>query len=188
MARQTDVLQVVTLARMKMELRIDAGGTDHDTLIEAQIAGAASWVSTHLGQPVVEEESTYPAVPVPSDHDAPIVLPVWEGATVQRIAYWSTAGALRLEADGELLPAALGRTSEHQRRTAIWPPAAGWPAVLPGSAFAVTVLRGLDLEAHRWRGIEQAIILLCRQLYQGYPMMRGDNATYALLRPFRRLL
>ena len=72
MARQTDVLQVVTLERMKRELRIAAGETDHDSMIAAQLRGAASWVSQHLGQPVVESVDTFNVAP-PAAADAPLV-------------------------------------------------------------------------------------------------------------------
>ena len=185
--RHDNVLDILTVAAMKRELRIDAAEDKHDALIASQIAGAASWVSQHLGQPVVEQTDSFDVAP-PAAADDPLVVPVWSGAELVTVRYWSTSGALRLDPDGELLPADLGRVAELLRRTAIWPPAAGWPAVLPRSAFEVTVRRGLDLEAHRWLGVRQSIILLCRQLYGAYPMMRADNATYALLRPYRRII
>ena len=187
MARKQDATDIVTVARMKTELRISATDIEHDSLIAAQLRGAASWCSAHLGQPVVEATDSFHVAP-PASADDPLVVPVWDGADLVNIAYWSTSGALRLEADGELLPADLGRTSELLRRTAIWPPANGWPAVLPRSTFAVTVRRGLDLEAHRWRGIEQAIILMTRRLYNATPYTKTDAAVFALLRPYRRII
>ena len=185
--RKADVLDIVSLTEMKRELRIGADSHDDDAMIETQLAAAESWCSAHLGQPIVESTDSFDVAP-PAAADDPLTLPVWEGAELVTVRYWTTSGALRLDADGELLPADLGRTSELLRRTAVWPPEHGWPAVLPGSAFAVTVLRGLDLEESKWRAVAQAIVLMARRLYTALDDTKPDAAVYAMLRPFRRLV
>ena len=99
--------------------------------------------------------------------------------------YWSPAGALRLDPDGSIPAADVGRTVQSRARFLIWPPADGWPDVLAGSALELELRRGFDPIP---RALTQACILVTRQLYGGYHTITTTAAMWSLIHPWRSIV
>ena len=183
-ASPTDFLSV---ASMKSELRLPASINEHDSLIAAQIARAVSFVSERLGYPLVDRGER--CLLAPPNDSTPFRYSAGRGRNslvsreLAQIRYWATDGELRSEPDTTLALADLGRRFRFGRSHFVYPPAAGWPAVLAGSSFEVTVNAGvpaLNIPA----GIVSAIVLAVRQLYDGNHEIRPNSAIDSFLAPF----
>ena len=180
--QQEAALEVVSLERVKTDLRIETAG--HDDLLKGQIAEAVSFVSRMIGMPLVETvETIYAERPV--DPVAVLTFPARVVQEVTKVQFWTPAGALREEPDGLIDGADLGRRVSIDRWTAVHPPAAGWPDVLSGSLLAVEVKRQLILDA-KTDALKRAVILGVRQSYDGHHEIKPTAAVYALIAPFRR--
>ena len=59
---QAEALSVLSLSRMKLELRIEDSETSHDDLITAQITAAVSFVKQSTGRGLVDLAELRPAV------------------------------------------------------------------------------------------------------------------------------
>ena len=57
------VLEIVTLDRMKTELRIPASITDHDQIITQQISSAVSYVSERTGRNLENDDTLIDEIP-----------------------------------------------------------------------------------------------------------------------------
>ena len=131
---------IVTLARMKTELRIPATITDHDLIIEGQINSAISWVSESTGHPLIDVTKNVYECPY---GDEPILISTHFAKSLTRIKYWDADGDLNSAPNMTLSGATL------QNRifgiASIYPPATGWPDILTGSRFEITIVEGFDI-------------------------------------------
>ena len=101
---------VLSVAELRRELRIGIEDTNPETaaLVEAQRDSAVSAVSKYLAAPLVDTTETL-RPSRPDDATAPLVL-IAAGAALVSLRYWSPSGALRLDPDGAIPLAELGRT------------------------------------------------------------------------------
>lgn len=176
----TDIL---SLAALKRELRLDPAETCEDEILTAQIQDAVSWVSRYLWAPLVDRTVVEWCIrPSDAAQEVGVELRAVKSASVR---YWSPAGDLREEPDGAIATAALGRiTWDPQGRTNIWPPAGGWPVVLHASELEVSVVQGLDITPET-TGLRQAVVLYARARYDGHVDDRVHDACYTLMSPWR---
>ena len=172
---------VVTLADLKRELRLDPADASQDDVLTLHIEDAVSYVAAYVAAPLVDREAVeWMERPAPAE---PLLLHRQHVKAVG-VRYWSAAGALRSEPDGQIAPADLGRITPVGRvYTEVWPPAAGWPAVHDGSRLRVAATIGLDLDAAS-KGIRQAVICYARGRYDG-AYAEAQDAIFALLAPWR---
>ena len=184
--------EIVSVLEIKREFRL-GGETDasrdayveQDALFESQIQSAVSFVSQHIDAPLVDTpETLFVAAPT---KDCPISLRAFAVKSVEKIYYWTPQSSLRLDPDGEILESSLGRNGYEppDRHYWIWPPDGGWPQILRDSRMKVEVKRGLDITGST-QALKHAVILLVRQLYDGYREIRPTEAFYALIAPWRR--
>ncbi len=185
-------LDIVSLDAIKTELRL-GGDTedertayeDHDDLLTAQIEAAVSFVSRHITASLIDRTKTVWCPPALDTN--PLYLQQRYVKTLDSVAYWTPAGALREDPDGVIEIAGLGR---HEYGTndnlyTIYPPTDGWPDALENSLYKIQLTRGLDL-TDASPALKQAIILCVRQFYDGYREIRPTEAFYALIAPWRR--
>ena len=78
----------------------------------------------------------------------------------------------------------MGRHGKAGDAYVVYPPSTGWPEVLSNSKIEFVLQQGVDMTAAS-RAIAQAVILLVRQLYDGYREIRKTEAFYALLMDWR---
>ena len=179
---------VVSLAEIRTELRIPSGETSFDGMLRFQIPDAVSWVEWQTHLPLVDRTELFYLGGAGS---TPVLLPAPFIREVTRVRYWSPDGALRSDPDGTIAVSDLGRTQVQPPRSgrldgglAVWPPAAGWPSVLGGSALEFRVRRGFVLTAET-RGVRSPVIAAVRQLHDGSTVIRNTLAMDALLSPWR---
>ncbi|WP_425154701.1 hypothetical protein [Candidatus Palauibacter sp.] len=180
-----DTAGVVTVEEVKRELRTE-DYSGHDDTVEAQIAAAAAFVGGEIGVPLADAHSTVRARPETGNR--PIVFDARGLKRVDRVRYWTPAAELRDDPDGAIEAAEFGRTvraGRLGRGHGLYPPAAGWPDVLPGSLLDVEVVRGVD--AGDLPALKQAVIMCVRQLYGGHREIRPTEAFYALIAPWQPL-
>ena len=177
-------LEVVSLERLKHELRLDVSFLDHDSMLTAQIATAVSFVEKAIAEPLVDVSETVRCKRVWPE--LPVRLNSSSVKSVARVRYWSTAVELRDDPDETIATGDLGRVenSYDNRRTSVWPPVDGWPEGLAGSFLLFDVVRGVENPPP---ALIQACVLCCRQLYDGYTAIRPTESFYALIAPWRRL-
>ena len=174
-----NALDIVSLATMKTELRIELAETSHDALLTGLIAASVSFVSRHLRVPLLDRTEGF-RCSRPSYAATPIILPTTSVRTVSSIKYWTTGGSLREAPDGTVVVSTLGRQVEHGGYV-IYPPADGWPVVLDNSHIEIVVTRGATTPP----ALRSAVVLCARDFYDGYREIRPNSAIYAIIRPFR---
>ena len=175
-------LDIVSLERMKDELRQPQTETAHDHLIARHIAGACSFVARHLGAPLVDERTLY-WLPIPPASE-PLMLPALAVKTIEAVEYWTLTDRRGGDPSGAVRVADLGRLDITRDGAWIWPPAEGWPPMLAGTAVKLTVTRGVDIGTHN-EDIAVAVILSARQLYDGYREIRPTEAFFAYIEDFK---
>ena len=168
---------------MKRELRIPGEDDQHDGLLEAQIGSAVSFVGRHLRAPLTDSVERHRCSSPGTDR--PLAIRADHVQGMAAIRYWPAGRALREEPD-TIAVADLGRRAQVAEWFCIYPPADGWPEVEAGSLLEVDLTRSITLTA-RTTALRQAVILACRQLYDGYHTITGTAAMYALIWPWRRL-
>ena len=175
---------VLPVAELRRELRISLEDTNPETaaLVESQRDSAVSAVSKYLRAPLVDTTETLRPWR-PDDATAPLVLTA-AGAALVSLRYWSPSGALRLDPDGAIPLAELGRTQRGAFRFMVWPPADGWPDVLAGSQLELEVRRGIDPVP---RALRQACVLAARAFYDSDRTVTSRSAMYALIGPWRQI-
>ena len=175
----TAAISIVTLQIMKSELRIPATITDHDLIIEGQIRSAVSWVSEATGHPLVDV--TKKVYVCPRGDSAPILIETRFAKSLSSIKYWDSNGALNMEANAIL---GGGFLSNRVFGVAyIYPPDNGWPEILTGSSFEITIIEGYDITVIS-EVLKHAVILLVRDLYTGIRDEKSDSKIYSMIRPF----
>ena len=181
-ASATDVISV---ARIKDELRIPAGTDSQDDLIQNQIEAAVSFVSSVLRAPMVDRDERYFLPPVTGDGALIFASPMLKSIT--EIKYWTSGGSLRLDPDGTIQAADLGRLhfGRYDWQThSQFPPAVGWPQTLADSLLEIKVVRGMDITPGT-AALRSAVVLCVRQLYDGYRQIRPTEAFLQIVKPFR---
>ena len=151
----TTALEVVPLLAMRRELRIEGDtNPDDDARLIGQIGAAVSDVSLDASAPLVEQPETIEAA-VPY-RDRPVAFTATVVRVVRQVRYWTPGAALRDEPSGVIAGSDLGRLWSDWRASRLnwlYPPAAGWPAVLAGSRLWLDVTRGVPfLEWVDWPG------------------------------------
>ena len=177
-------LEVLPLADLKAELRIEAGDSTHDALLTGQIGAAVSFVGRFTRAPLLNQTETH-RCPRPGA-DQPIGLATDHVQAVAPIRYWSAGTDRRLVPDGSIALTDLGRRVQVGPRFCIWPPAGGWPEVEDGSVLEVDLTRALEITPQT-QTLRQAVILCCRTLYDQEPLIKPTAAMYALIGPWRRM-
>lgn len=180
-ARATSVLSV---ADLKRELRIPDDDDQHDDLLTGHIQAAVSFVGRFTRAPLVDRVETHRFLN-PGD-DMPVALRADYVQSISDIRYWDEGTALRLAADSVIDVADLGRREQQGRYFCIWPPADGWPPTAARSMLEVDLTRSITLTAQTM-SLKQAVVLCCRMLYAGEPLIKPTAAMYALIFPWRRL-
>ena len=105
---------------------------------------------------------------------------------VSRIRYWSENGALRTDPTESVDTNDIGRIdSKDEPWNLVYPPASGWPDRLENSLFELQVVRGIDIDDET-EALKQALVLLVRQLYDGFHEFTATNAVMALIAPWRK--
>ena len=175
---------VLPVAELRRELRISLEDTNPETaaLVESQRDSAVSAVSKYLRAPLVDTTETLRPWR-PDDATAPLVLTA-AGAALVSLRYWSPSGALRLDPDGAIPLAELGRTQRGAFRFMVWPPADGWPDVLAGSQLELEVRRGIDPVP---RALRQACVLAARGFYDSDRTVTSRAAMFSLIGPWRQI-
>jgi hypothetical protein len=176
-------LDVLSVDSMKRELRIPGEDDQHDDLLGAQIGSAVSFVGRHLRAPLTDSVERHRCNSPGTDR--PLAIRADHVQGMAAIRYWPAGRALREEPD-TIAVADLGRRAQVAERFCIYPPADGWPEVEAGSLLEVDLTRSITLTA-RTTALRQAVILACRQLYDGYHTITATAAMYALIWPWRRL-
>lgn len=188
-------LDVLSLERLKHELRIDPTETSQDSTLIGQIQASVSHVAQSVTVPLLDRTETLYVRQSPSDR--PAFLRATYVKQVSAVRYWTPDGALRLPANASIALADLGRQQPSFTNSAglrlgealglwVWPPADGWPPVLSGSCFEFDILRGLDIGPEE-EALVQAVILCCRQLYDGREEIRPTTAYKQFIKPWKSM-
>lgn len=173
-----DANGVVTLERLKSELRIESTETAHDSLLAEQRADAISLTESYLRRPLIDRTRTIRTSAMPEGSTSPLRLRSLPGfKSLARIKYWQDSQTRRDEPSGVILPAALGRTEQVDGVVEIHPQADGWPAY----GFAEYRVEAVTGWQEIPSALRSAVVVLVRQLYNGYREMRADAAFYALI-------
>jgi len=179
----TKPLDVVSLALMKQELRIGAREDSQDALLTDHIETGVGFVSDRIVAPLVEAGETVEAPR--RGPEQPLCVAGRYIKRITAIRYWTPSAALRTDPDGEVMTATLGRQRDRDHRARlVWPPALGWPELLPASCFEVEVVRGIDITTET-RALAKAVILCARQLYDGYDEIKPNALFWHMIKPWR---
>ena len=171
---------IVTLERMKTELRIPATITDHDLIIEGQIKSAISWVSEATGHPLIDITKKIYDCPYGA---SPILISTHFAKSLSGIKYWDSDGSLNAGPNATLTGSYL--TNRILGIASVYPPDEGWPDILAGSLFEITLIEGYDITSES-EALEHGVILLVRDLYTGVRDERTDSIIYSIIDPFIR--
>ena len=193
-ARATDILSVTDAADA---LRIDDLTPAIRLQLTADIEAAVQFVGEYLGYPLLDR--TMMAL---AERPAIASNPIWVESVyvkaVTGILYWAPDQDLREEPAG-LVPVAvdmdaeppitaddiIGRVAQSDRyTTAIYPPKAGWPAVLSMSKFSITYTEGLADPLPHLQGIRRAVATLTAGFYEGAADNRHRIAAMNILSAF----
>ena len=204
------VADILSLEKAKGALRIDAAAGDDD--LQESIHAAVDYCSRMAGKPFVDRRETT-MVNRPFTDDRPIRLASIYVKSIDAIRFWTPAQAYREEPAGAVLVRPsdppvegedpIGRFAICDRDyTAVWPPAAGWPAVLVVDArhspFQVTYTEGWpdaagDQDAADYdvagdipgiKGIRKAVALMAGAYHDGTVEEDMQRAVTSLLQPF----
>ena len=178
------VTDIISLDEMKTELRLPTDIHDHDGMITSQMKAAASFLSRYISVPLIDVTEIVYGKPKKSDMPIPIEARALK--EVSRIRYWSENGALRTDPTESVDTNDIGRIdSKDEPWNLVYPPASGWPDRLENSLFELQVVRGIDIDDET-EALKQALVLLVRQLYDGFHEFTATNAVMALIAPWRK--
>ena len=172
---------IVSVADMKTELRIDETEFDHDLLIAAHIAAAVSWAEGTTGVPWVDRPASVAAVP-PRDPKDPVPLLPFTIAIASASFYLPGVDAINGEPSGVMSMSDFGRFDKST--SLLWPADGGWPAAVADSEYLFDITLGTDLLPTP-PAIRAAVILVTRHLYDGYGAIKPGNAAFHLVAPYR---
>ena len=174
-------LDIVSLQRAKRELEIPDVASDHDALLEDQIAAAVSWISEQVSAPLVQRRDSF-RLDCPPRADEPAILRAGYVQRILRARYWSDGAALRGAPDGEITDTDLGefvRLSDGVSE--IWPPSDDWPERERGSPLVIETVRQVHPTPG---GLVAACVVALRQLYDGVQDIRPSATMRALWAPY----
>ena len=173
---------VLDLASLKNDLRIDTAETDHDNLLRSHRASAISFVDRYIRTPLIDSTETRRVIRQTAGEREPICLEIRGFREVESVTYWTSAASIREAPDGEIESDDLGWVDEVDRPIIrIHPGSDGWPSSADRSDYRVTVKRGWDPVPD---ALAAVVVLLVRQLYDGYREMRATEAFFTMIRPF----
>ena len=186
----SDALAVVSLDRMKTELRLGgataqsrAGETEHDSMLESQIKAGVSYIEKLIGYPILDRSDTYAAY-APYVMDV-LILKKAAIRSVTIIRYWTAAATGRTATDGTISVSTLGRTGYadyNDNWYEIYPPGKGWPAANLSLPFKVDVTRGTEPFPDTFA---DAVVAYVRARYDGLGEIRANDAVKALVRGWK---
>lgn len=179
-------LDILPLDLMRQELRIPDGVVSQDAMLARQIESAVSYIQHSLRAPLVDVTDVYRLTPV-TGTTAPLIFAAPALKAVENLAFWTPAGSKIAAPNGRIDGAALGRLAlgRYDWQThGLSPTTSGWPETLPDTVFMLTVTRGLDISPET-AALRSAVVLLVRQLYDGYRQIRSNEAFLRILKPFK---
>ena len=176
----TSADEILTVEQVKAELRIPPGTTSQDQLLQSQIESGIAHISHGLPAPLIDETLTVDVEPVRGDSPLAFAAPGLREVTA--VKYWSPNGALRLDPDGVIAGADLGRF-DAGRPAQVYGPASGWPEVLSGSAMRVVYVRGVA--AAKVPAYRAAIVSFVRHSYDGFREVKERESFRVLSRALR---
>ena len=168
---------VVTLDEVKSYLGLSSA-TEHDVMLERQIQAACEFVSEHLGRYVLDvpiEES----ISITSLKDPVLTKQIDIKAGSVSLLTWTNPANVTIEPDLEITD--LGRITERALGTYIYPKSE-WKKT---GQYFIRMTVGLK-EDKIPSAIKESIVLVVRQLYDGYKTITDKDAIFILLAPFRR--
>lgn len=187
----TDILSV---ASAKLDLRIEADETGHDTLLAEQIAVAVDWVGKTIDAPLLPTAETL-LVEVPAGGDTPMRVRATHLQSVGLLRYWTDRAGFAGAPDGSLDLASAQRIRPNGSPFVYFePPGGRWPDMAarripwsrhgrPVGLALLDVHRGLDVSDAVNPALRQAVMLLVRKLYDGIEPM-STPALDRLLAPY----
>lgn len=183
---------IVSLSRIKRELRLPVDDTADDATLTEQLTDAVSYVSAIVDAPLLDKIEVF-YTPAPGAASIfPIRFRRHAVRAVTGIRYWTTDGELRLDPDGVIAQTSLGRFSQSSRRDScneIYPPSDGWLGALDDTCYEVSIRRSLIDDTNRadTAPLERAVILVVREFFNGYREIKPTDAFFSQVEPFRWL-
>ena len=191
-------VNVLSVDEAKQELRLGGDTAEsraafaaHDDLLTRHIASAVAYVEKQTGRNLLDRTITQ-HFPPPVYSYSPLVLrDIRDLKAITRIQYWSAAsGSLSAEPDGEVASSGdlrlVRRQGASMLNSKVFPPAGGWPIWLYGSSVVVTMTVG-TLASKIEADLQAAVVMVTRQLYDGYREIKPTEAFNALIAPWRAL-
>ena len=172
----TDIMSVDDL---KVELQVEASDNTRDFRIGRAFSGAIDWVGKQIGIPLLDTEKTI-YVERPDLKSRLVSITAENILSVTSVSYWETTQDLREEPTGVIAIADLGRLYLTQQ----WPPSVGWPSILEDSMLKFVVKVGVGPTVPP--GIQSALILATRQLFEGYTNIRPTGGIMTFLSAYER--
>ena len=167
------------LAGSSMRVEFVAGA--QDSLLQAQIDAAISFISHEQPAPLIDQTETILVEPVAGDDQ--LVFAAVGAKSITEIKYWTKLGALRSAPDGTIAGADLGRVVPDRRCASVYGPVGGWPQVLGDSRFEVVFVRGIaDALIPAFRA---AVASQVRHHYDGFREIRPTESFVRLSRSLR---
>ena len=161
MAIAETALDVLGLDDAKRQLWIDDPA--EDAKVQFCLKSAVDWVSRITGRPLIKQ-SRAAYFDAPADSADPLSFETVDFASLDSIAYHEPSQSLRDAATGTVAIAELGRIETQGRCVSVWPPQAGWPAVLSGSSIVFSYSIGYDYQDSD--AMPQAVAVVARALYE----------------------
>lgn len=179
-------LDIVSVPDMKEELRIPGATTSQDALLKRQIESAVSYCQHGLRAPLIDVVNVYRLTPV-TGTTAPLIFAAPALKAVEHLDYWTPTGSEIAAPNGRIGGADLGRLAfgRYDWQThGLSPTTSGWPETLPDTVFLLSAKRGIDITPET-AALRSAVILLVRNLYDGYRQIRTNEAFLRILKPFK---
>ena len=183
MSLAAEATDIISIAAMKIELRMPSSEFRHDSMLQSQIESAVDDISQRTGLPLlpVQAETQIPCFP---EEGLALVLRdldiVRDGITVR---YWTPAGVRTQDPDGTLDADSLGRLSAIERSGGFrLYPMGEWPETLDDTEVIVSYTRHFEWTA----ALRSAVVLQVRELYQAQRETRGKSAIDRILARYVR--
>ncbi len=175
---------IITLADIKRELRLDDVDVEFDDMITAQITSAIAFCSAFIGRPVLSASASIDVLPPPAPRG---ILSIYapDIIAVDSVKFWPVGSAEELPPNTIALA---DRRYIHNGCAKLWPPAAGWPSRTSVSGCLRVAYRAGITSVASLAIIRQAVVLLVRPLLAGVTDMRPTAAFKVLLRPLVRMV
>ena len=183
---------ILTLDRLKHELRLPPDDTDQDSLLRGHIESACDRVSGIISGPVLDRtrKVRFPRYTRYGDLMLPDAVgknPIrflsrWvksEGASAE---YWTPSGNAALDPDDEISSGM--RVDVDGDEVCIWPPSPSyeWPQRLTNTPIIFSLTVGVDMVEDPFADvIRQGVILVCQILYFGHVDPKYSRAVHSHL-------